>query len=259
MATKAFGLLDMRQGGGAACIVAGLLLSGCAGVTPMPTRTKTPANEEIKQKVSANFIVAGQTTKSDVSANLKSVDAGLESDQYFLARWSSSNKGGWIFLCGYISCAGGASRLWKSANALVEFDNRDVVARYNIFGDGSLITKLSPLVGHQKPVSFDPPRVIQVKYIANGVNPATLFLGEDTIEVRESVAHVGFIHSSTSTVDFQAKRTAVADVQMGIGDVFPNVPVQIRFREKTKVGKVMNAQMGVPDLFLLLEYLNQHP
>ena len=40
---------------------------------------------------------------------------------------------------------------------------------------------------------------------------------------------------------------------------FPMIPVQIRFREKTKIGKEMNVEMSAADLFLLLEFLNQHP
>jgi len=239
-------------------MAAALLLSSCAGVTPLPTRTKTPTNVELKQKVSAKFIVPGQTTKSDVLANLRSVDAGMDNDQFFLARWSSSNKGGWLFLCGYTDCMGGASRFWKTANALVEFDDQDLVTRYAVFGDGSLISKLSPVAAQQKAVSFEPAQEIHVEHLKGVWNSATLVLGKDTFALRESVTHRGLRHSSTSTLDFQISRAAVANVGTGLGGSFPNVHVQIHFSEKTKVGKLMNVQMSVPDLFLLLEFLNPH-
>ena len=248
---------SIRVGFYVSYVAAGLLLTSCAGITPLPTRTKTPTNEELRQKVSANFIVAGQTTKADVLANLKSVDVGMENSQFFLARWSSSNKGGWLILCGYTDCVGGASRFWRTANALVEFDDNDLVARYAVFGDGSLIAKLSPLVARQRGMSFDPPHEIQVEHLKGVWNPATLVLGKDTFALRESVIHRGLRHSSTSTLDFQINRAAVANVRTGIGSIFPRVHVQIHFNEKTKVGEMMNIQMSVPDLFLLLEFLNQ--
>ena len=250
----------IRSGTYVACVAAGLLLSSCAGITPLPTRTKTPEYGELKQKVSANFIVPGQTTRADVVTNLKSVDAGMENNQFFLARWSSSNKGGWLFLCGYTNCVGGASRLWKTANALVEFDDADLVVRSAVFGDGSLVAKLSPLAAQHEAISFDPPQEIHVDHLKAAVwNPATLVLGKDTLALRESVFHQGLRHSSTSTLDFQINRTAVENVRTGLGSIFPAVHVRIHFSEKTKVGRLMNVQMSVSDLFLLLEFLNQHP
>jgi hypothetical protein len=166
-----------------------LLLSGCAGVVSLSSRTKTPAHQEINQKVSAKFIVAGQTTKADVLANLKPVDAGVESDRFFLGRWSTSNKGGWIFLRGYSSCAGGSSRPWKNTNALVEFDDHDVVARYAVFGDGSVVARLSALAAQEKPVGFDPPRELQVGggYSGGGGGPRRSFSAKTSSSPRNCI------------------------------------------------------------------------
>jgi hypothetical protein len=242
-------------------MAAGLLLSGCAGVTPLPTRTKTPANEVLKQKVSANFIVAGQTTKAEVLAKLSSVDAEVEGDQFFLARWSSSNKGGWFFLCGNANCVGNAARLWKTANALVEFDDQDLVARYAVFGDGSLVARLSPLAAKQMTVDFDHPQTlyVQIENLQYGGTSATLILGRDTFELRGTEYTRGIRHPTKRSADFETNRAAVANVRIRVGGVFPLIPLQIRFNEKTRIGKKMNVQMSVPDLFLLLEYLNQRP
>ncbi len=249
----------IRKGTCVACVAAGLFLSSCAGITPLPTRTRTPESGELKQKVSAKFIVEGQTTKADVLTNLKPVDAGMDNDQFFLARWSSSNKGGWLFLCGYNDCTGGASRFWKTANALVEFDDKEVVARYAVFGDGSLIPKLLPLAAQQKAVTFDPPREIQVQHLKGIWNPATVVLGKDTFALRESITHRGLRRTSTSTLDFEIKRAAVENVRVGLGGTFPEVHARIHFSEETKAGRMMNVQISVPDLFLLLEFMSQHP
>jgi len=224
----------------------------------MPTRTKTPASEEIKQKVSAKFIVPGQTTKADVLANLESVYAGVENDRFFLARWSSSNKGGWLFLCGYTDCMGGASRFWKTTNALVEFDDKEVVTRYAVFSDRSLVAKLSPLAANETDVSFDPPHQIGVDHLKGDWTHATLVLGKDTFALQESITHRGGHHSSASMLDFEINRAAIESVRVGLGGFFPDVHVQIHFREKTKTGTIMNVRMSVQDLFLFLEFLNRN-
>lgn len=100
---------------------------------------------QIKQKVGASFVIPGQTTKEEVLAKLQPVNSGINGVRLFLARCSSSNKGGFALLCGYISCLGGGSRLWKTSNALLEFDEHDLLQRYSVFGDNILVTKLSPL------------------------------------------------------------------------------------------------------------------
>ena len=164
-----------------------LLLSGCAGVVPLPTHTETPAQVQIKEKVTAKFVVPGQTTKGEVLAKLSSVDSGISDDQFFLARWSSSNKVGFALLCGYISCMGGGSRLWKTSNALLEFDDHNLVKRYSVFGDNALVTKLSPLAAQEQNMKFDDLREIQAEDIGHyNVIPATIILVRNTFELRES-------------------------------------------------------------------------
>jgi hypothetical protein len=239
------------------CVTSLVWILGCAGVVPMTTVTKTPANQEIKQKVSADFIVVGQTTKADLLAKLKPMDAGIESDRFFLARWSTSNMGAFYALCGYLSCAAvGAQRLWKTANVLLEFDSLDFVIRFQAFKDSSLVDRLAPLAAHENPVSFDVPREIQIIDNSNG-NTGTLLLGTDTLEVQETMFHPGFLHSHTSTVDVQIDRAKIIRLQNGANRPFPKIAVLVRLSEKTKLGKVLNVQMSVPDMFLLLEYCEQ--
>jgi hypothetical protein len=255
-AHSSFAIVVARCIRGAVCVAGAAacpLLSSCAGVVPMSTHTQTSSNQEIKQKIKTNFVVPGQTTKADVLANLKLVDTGVESDTFFLARWSSSNTGGWLFLCGYIDCVGGTSRLWKTTNALVEFDDHNLVTRYAVFSDGSLVAKLSPLAAQEKIVSFDVPREIQVEHIShvNEERYATLILASDTFEVRES---------GKKASNFQINRAAVTGVRVGRygSGQFPRTVARINFREKTKTGNSLLVRLSVPDLFLLLEFCNQH-
>src|SRR5690348_11924825 len=118
-----------------------LLLSGCAGVVPLPTHTETPPHGTDQTESRRKF----RNSKEEVLAKLQPVNSGINGVRLFLARCSSSNKGGFALLCGYISCLGGGSRLWKTSNALLEFDEHDLLQRYSVFGDNILVTKLSPL------------------------------------------------------------------------------------------------------------------
>jgi hypothetical protein len=221
----------------------------------MSTRTRTAGGQEINQKIRTDFIVAGQTTRAEVLEKLKAFDSGTESNRFLLARWSSSKMASFYALCGYLSCAAvGAQRNWKIANALVEFDKKDFVTRYDLFGDRSLVRRLSVLAARDTTVDFEVPRELHVEHLGVSEHPATLILGKDTFDVRES---------GKSTHNFQVNSTSVVEIRAkGFGPLsgaqLSGTPVAIQFKEKTKVGKSMTVRIGVPDLFLLLEYCNQH-
>jgi len=231
-------------------LVACIALCGCAGVVPLPARTQTPANQQLKEKVSANFIVPGQTTRSDVLAKLQPLAAGLEGDRFFMARWSSSNKGGWVFLCGYINCVGGGSRFWSTTNALVEFDDGERVAHFEVFGESALIARLSSLASREKPESFDPPREIDAETGAGyrTALPSTLVLSRDALEVRQT---------GKGALDFHISRRPITKITP-VGPVpFPQIGATLHFAEKTKAGKSLSLTLDVPKLWIILEFLQQ--
>ena len=237
----------------AALLLLTVLSGGCVGIVPVSTRTQTSANEQVKGKVKANFIAPGQSTRADVLTNLRQVDAGVLSDHFFVARWSSSNKAGWLLLCGYIDCMGGGSRLWKTSNAVVEFNQQNTVTQYAILNDSQLIDRLSLLAQREEPVAFNPPTEVQVEHVLSvaGVLPATLVLSTDDFELQES---------GKEARSFRIRRRAVARVRMagwGIAE-FPKAAIRIDFSEKTRVGKSMTATLSVADLFVLLKFVNQH-
>ena len=147
-------------------LAAGLLctsLSGCIGATPLPKRTRTPEGTEVKN-VDVKFIHPGQTTRAEVKEKLKLIDTGYPNDHFFLGRWSSSTWGGWIILVGTCcETVGGAGRVWKSGNLLVEFDEAGVVTRSEPFDDRKAIRMLGP-VSENTPLQLTEPLEMPVKY-----------------------------------------------------------------------------------------------
>ena len=114
-----------------------LLLVGCVGVTPLPTKTKTPAGPELKA-IDVNFIKPGVTNRDEVKKNLAPVDTGYECDRFFVGRWSYSNSGGWIVVAAYYNGYANATRFWSPRDLIVEFDEKGVVQGYTIFPDSHL-------------------------------------------------------------------------------------------------------------------------
>jgi hypothetical protein len=126
---------------GASAFLLCLSLGGCVGVTPLPKSTRTSQGIEEKT-VDLDFIQPGTTTRAEVKDKLKLIDTGLQSDRFFLGRWSSSSSGGWAFLVGYGGGVGNASRIWKNGNLLIEFTSAGIVTKSETFNDAHLRGKL---------------------------------------------------------------------------------------------------------------------
>src|SRR2546427_6798995 len=116
-----------------------LFMPGCAGVTRVPERARTPQGSE--KKIDLSFMQIGKTTRAEVAEKLKQVDTGFQSDHFFFARWNESKWGGWA----YTLDRGGAARFWHDVNLLVEFDDKSAVKRSETFPDKLLIEKITPV------------------------------------------------------------------------------------------------------------------
>lgn len=162
-----------------------LALEGCVGVTPLPKRTRTPQGIEEKT-VDLDFIQPGKTTRADVKDKLKLLDTGLQSERFFLGRWSSSSSGGWVFLVGYTGGIGNASRFWKSGNLLVEFDPAGLVTRYQTFNDSHLHASLLVVAG-EAPIAATESVELPVTYWKANAQaiPAKITLSASSFEFEE--------------------------------------------------------------------------
>ncbi len=239
-------------------LVACVLFLGCAGVVPLPTRTKGPAGAEAAQKVDVEFIRVGQTSRAEVLEKLKWADVGVQSDNFFLGRWSTSTFGTFVVVAGLPAEGYGAARRhWAVHNALVEFDDKSVVKRYAVFGDTSLVSELSRLAAQEKTVDLAAPKEISVEHLSSahasrgGFQPAKIILSRDFFEFKEDEKER---HNFKIAL---AKVTRVGPPPSGGSDA-TYIRLLIHFAQKTKAGKVMEIRITVPDLTLLLKFLAQN-
>src|SRR5690348_14350444 len=72
------------------------LLWGCVGATPM--RQRTVGQQGPTNNVDLSFLTKGKTTRAEVIEKLRAVGTGVESRSLFVARWRTSNWGGWAFM-----------------------------------------------------------------------------------------------------------------------------------------------------------------
>jgi hypothetical protein len=108
------------------------------------------------KKLDLSFIRAGSTTRAEVREKLRAIDTGYQGDRYFLGRWSSSARGGWMILRGGTCCGsvGSGRRAWETGNLQIEFDDRGTVKGVEPFEDRKAVQVLVP-VAQNTPVLLD--------------------------------------------------------------------------------------------------------
>jgi hypothetical protein len=232
------------------------MLAACIGVTPLPKRTRTPEGTEVKT-VDLGFIQPGHTTRAEVNEELKLIDTGYQGDRYFLGRWSSSSMGGWAFIVGMGGGIANASRLWKSGNLLVEFD-QGIVLNYITFPDKKLILELAPVAGISPAV---PGRhELAVKYLKGDykqVFPAKIVLAAGAFDFEE-------LGTAKKPHKFTLPARDVLSVTTSLARQDPD-PVftthTVHFARNLKPiggprGKTITLQVNTPDLVRLLSFIS---
>jgi hypothetical protein len=235
-----------------------LFLSGCIGVTPMPKTTRTPQGIEQKT-IDLDFVHAGQTTRAEVVEKLKAIDTGYRSDRFFLGRWSSSSMGGWAFLVGMGGGVGNASRLWKSGNLLIQFDENGVVCDRTTFTDRQMAATLAPVVAAD-PFPKDGSREVTVKYSKEGYRQ--VLQGKIVLSAREfEFEELG---DAKKRWQFSIPPGEVLSLTTSLAEQNPD-PVfsthTLHFAENLKKlggprGKAMQFEVNSPDLVQLLSFVS---
>jgi len=111
------------------------------GVAPAPKRVKGQGGV-VEKPFDLSFIQTGKTLRTEVAEKLKNFDVGLNTQIFFMARWSSSS---WVALLGEGGGLSPTPRLWGNQNLLVEFDNTGRVKGYAAFPDHELVSRLAPV------------------------------------------------------------------------------------------------------------------
>jgi len=234
-----------------------LFLGGCLGVTPLPKRTRTPQGVEEKT-VDLDFIHPGTTTRAEVKDKLKLIDTGLQSERFFLGRWSSSGSGGWVFLVGYTGGIANAARFWKSGNLLVEFDPAGLVTKYETFNDSHLATKLLVAVG-EAPIAATDSVELPVTYWKASAQaiPAKITLSASSFEFEELGIAKKRHKFALPLKDFTGIGTAV------IANPDPvNTRQVLHFAHDLKSiggprGKRLNLDVTLPELVTLMRHVSR--
>lgn len=133
-------------------------LLGCLGVTPLPKRVKGQSGL-IEKPFDLSFIQGGQTRRTEVEEKLKHFDVRLQSQNFFMARWSTASSAIIVE-----DLRGGSSqRLWHYRNLLVEFSSAGIVKSYTVFSDHELISRLTTVLESQPLLDFSHPLEIDAK------------------------------------------------------------------------------------------------
>src|SRR5712692_9367887 len=165
----------------ALALSATIILSGCAGATRLPMRSKGPAEEALQIKqLDLSFIDAPGTQREDVVRRLGSVDTGYSKPRLFWARWSESKWGYWWFIAAQTGGAGDAKRIWHVHNLLVSFDENGIVSKKELFNDDrSPWVEFHSRLGDAPPLDLSQP--IQIGVLGPG-KLQTITLGKDLIQ-----------------------------------------------------------------------------
>jgi hypothetical protein len=236
-----------------------LSLGGCIGVTPLPKVTRTPQGVEEKT-VDLDFIQPGTTTRAEVRDKLKLIDTGLQSERFFLGRWSSSSSGGWIFLVGLGGGVGNASRIWKSGDLLVEFDSAGLVTKSETFNDSHLNARLLPVAAEATAVAPETVELSVTYWKAN----------REGIPAKVTLSASAFDFEELGTAKKKHKFTLpVKDVELRGSSLYaaPD-PVKtkqtLRFAHDLKSiggprGKTFDLEMTLPQLVTLMSRVSNAP
>jgi hypothetical protein len=241
------------------CVSVWLCFCGCAGVVPLPKRVKGQGGGEQARDVS--FIHAGQTPRTEVEGRLKQFDVGINSQQFFIARWASSTWG--AFACCGLGEGGAAGRHWGNENLLVEFDNAGNVKRNSVFSDQQLVARLTPVVALQPSLDLSRPVEIKTQLLlaASGWHLGKIILTPGVFTFKEEAA-------SKKPRTFQVAAANITSIGSSRGaHVDPVYTLEVvHFDKKIKTLESGLLRLGshsayfkltVPDLMTVLKFVEQ--
>ena len=241
------------------CVFLGSLCVSCI-VLPLrvATRTRAPSGTVRKTKIKVNFIQVGSTSREDVLNNLGWINTGIQEENLFWGRWTSSAWDVvWVVGGGY-TAAGGSKRYWGNHNLFVEFDEKGLVKSYSVFNDGAILKRLCATLTQRmrEPLNLSPPIEIQVQHRharEAQYEPAKLILGKESFEFKE------FTKKSHSFEISPAKITRFSHASTFVRDPSSNASIiySVHFGEKTNAGKKITLALGPQALMVLAKYFVQ--
>ena len=128
---------------------------GCLAVTPAPKRVKGQSGV-VEKPFDLSFIQAGQTPRTEVEEKLKHFDVGIQSQSFFMARWSTAS---WAVIGapGSSMSESISQRWWRNQNLLIEFDGTAKVKSFQVFSSHELVSRLMAVLASQAPLDLSHP------------------------------------------------------------------------------------------------------
>jgi hypothetical protein len=228
-----------------------VLLSGCAGATRLPARTRGPAGENLQVKrLDLAFLDAPGTQRQEVLSRLSAVDTSYTNPRLFWGRWSDSKWGYWWFIAGNNSAEGDAKRIWHVHNLLVSFDENGAIRQRKLFeNDQSLWPELHAQLAAAPPLDLAAPVSLDVSGFRN---LERMTLADDWLELDRSKGKASVLRIAPQKVVRFSHGGPAAHMH-------PNTTCHtLHFEDKTEWGKSVLVCANAATIATLFQYFQQH-
>jgi hypothetical protein len=234
-------------------LLACVLCLTCLAIAPQSLRASGPPKAQ-KQKVDLSFIHTGITTRDEVIQKLGWADAGIKSEQMFLARWSMWGNSNPVL----VMFEGKAARF---QNLMIEFDSQGIVQAFRPIQEKNLAQELSDWASrsHQPLLDLSTPIKFSV-FDSTGPGVADLILEKDFVKLREP--HDGLQVPPGEISEIISSRFGTSDPSFTMVTVSfpklarkPGIVADGSVKLKTRRGFLL--QLHPADLLTLMRYFKQ--
>ena len=232
----------------AGAVVAGL--SGCAGATRLPMRTRGPEGAHLENQLDLQFLDESGMRSEEVRRRLTSIDTGYRNAQLFWGRWSDSKWGYWWIVVAPQGGAGDARRVWHAHNVLVAFDDSGVVKeKVFVDNDRALWRELHKQLNEAPALDLTQPVVMNVKPCC----------GAREMSLTQDVMVIGKRKRKSATVEV-SPRTIERISHNGVLDSRSNDGLTchtLYLTQKTALGRRVHFCADPSSVAMLFQYLQQ--
>jgi len=226
------------------------LLTGCAGATRLPTRSRGPEGQNLQTKtLDLAFLDSPGIQRQEVLSRLSMVDTSYSNPRLFWGRWSQSKWGYWWFVAAQGGGAGDAKRVWNVRNLLVVFDENGMVSKKEVFdNDQSFWLELHAQMTSTPELDLSEPLSLDVR----GITRLTkINLTKDSMELVSSRRKAPVLRVVPQNI------ARLSHVRYGAGYHPGYTCHTLHFAEKTEWGKSVSFCAAPLSVATLFRYLQQ--
>ena len=223
-------------------------LSGCAGATRLPARSRGPSGENLqKRELDLAFLEEGGTRREEVVRRLSAIDTAYSNPRLFWGRWSESKWGYFWFVAAQGGGAGDAKRVWHVHNLLVSFDEDGVMQKKMLIDDEpALWRELHVQVANAAALNLPQ----DIPLAGNCCGPSYMTVTSDALQLT---------HRRRKTLTFnisplkivRISHSSAPDKRSAVGESCHT----LYFSEKTPLGKSTHFCAGAPSVAAVFQYL----